>query len=246
VAFRVASYNVLADGYIRPELYPRTPPECLSPARRRAAIVARVAGLAADIVCLQEIEPEVLGAFAAVAPEYTHHYAPKAGRPDGVAILTRLPAGERATLAYQDGTGRVALLLVAEVEGRRLGIASTHLKLDGAGESFGVGQAERLVDAIAAFHPACDGWVVCGDLNATPGSAVLERMLARGLRDSHEGASGATCNFAAGPKRIDFVLCSASLTALPQALAPIGPDTPLPSFEEPSDHLPVAAILAFR
>ncbi|MGA9828697.1 MAG: hypothetical protein WBQ57_10260, partial [Rhodanobacteraceae bacterium] len=54
--FSIASYNVLADAYVRPDWFPRTSPALLEPGARTAAIAERVAGLGVDIVCLQEVE----------------------------------------------------------------------------------------------------------------------------------------------------------------------------------------------
>jgi endonuclease/exonuclease/phosphatase family metal-dependent hydrolase len=246
VSVRVVSYNVLADGYLRSEHYRRTADELLEPARRHPALVARIAALDADVVCLQEAEQAMLGAIAAALPDHEPHYAQRPGRLDGVAILTRLTALEEARVVYADTTSRVALLLALQMEGRRLGVAATHLKFDGPGEAFAVPQAEALLDAVASFRPTCDGWVLAGDFNATPESAVLDRMRARGFQDAYEGRRDPTCNFAAGPKRIDFVLLDAALDAIPLAVSVVGPETVLPSSDEPSDHVPVGADLRFR
>jgi endonuclease/exonuclease/phosphatase family metal-dependent hydrolase len=246
VSVRVVSYNVLADGYLRSEHYRRTPTELLDPARRHPALAARIAALDADVVCVQEAEPQMLLAIAAALPRYEQRYVQRPGRLDGVAILTRKPSLEEARVVYADTTSRVALLVAHQVEGRRLGVAATHLKFDAPGEAFAAPQAEALLDAVAGFRPACDAWVLAGDFNATPESAVLERMRSRGFRDVYEGRRDPTCNFAGGPKRIDFVMVDSALDASPLPVSAVDRETVLPSRDEPSDHVPVGADLRFR
>jgi endonuclease/exonuclease/phosphatase family metal-dependent hydrolase len=110
----------------------------------------------------------------------------------------------------------------------------------------GVGQAEALLDAIDRFRPACDGWVVCGDLNARPDSKLVKRILARGLRDGYAGLGEAfTCNANGEAKRIDFLFHTASLSAVPLPLRTIDDVTVLPSAEEPSDHLAIGAAVSW-
>ncbi len=243
----VASYNVLADGYLRRAYYPLTPPEVLVPERRRAAIAEHVAGLDADVICLQEVEPEALAAIAARLPDREAHQAGKRGRRDAVAIVTRRPALAEQTLVFLDGTGHVALLVAVEEEGRRLGVACTHVKWDPPGARIGVDQAEELMRAVAKAAPACDGWILAGDFNAAPDSELVSRVLAQGWRDAYAGLPAAhTCNSSQVPKRIDYLFHTASLVATPRPLPAIAPDTPLPSPQQPSDHLAIAARLEWR
>jgi len=48
VSFTIATYNVLANAYIRPAWYPRTPPGMLVAAYRGPALVRHILGLVAD------------------------------------------------------------------------------------------------------------------------------------------------------------------------------------------------------
>ncbi len=92
MSFSVASYNVLADAYINPRWYPDTPASILDPAWRELALVQRVVNLAADVICLQEVEPQ---RFAAMQDRlrqlgYEGRYAGKSGgKPDGCATFIR-------------------------------------------------------------------------------------------------------------------------------------------------------------
>src|SRR5262249_45986520 len=56
MAFRAATYNVLATAYIKPEWYAGVPPELLKPSWRVPALVRQVESLDADLLCLQEVE----------------------------------------------------------------------------------------------------------------------------------------------------------------------------------------------
>jgi mRNA deadenylase 3'-5' endonuclease subunit Ccr4 len=91
MSLSIASYNVLAGAYVRPDRYPRVVPRLLDPSRRTAAVAGRVAGLGADVLCLQEVEPPVLAALAArLEPDgYLPFFAPKGGKPDGCATFVK-------------------------------------------------------------------------------------------------------------------------------------------------------------
>ena len=47
----VATYNLLADAYIKPEHYPLVAPEDFLPQNRHPKLDARVAGLGTDVIC---------------------------------------------------------------------------------------------------------------------------------------------------------------------------------------------------
>jgi len=65
MSFRVATYNVLATAYLGKGDYSAVPAELLDPAWRVPALVRHVAGLKADVLCLQEVEAEVFEALTA-------------------------------------------------------------------------------------------------------------------------------------------------------------------------------------
>lgn len=253
--FTVASYNVLADAYIRRDRYRHVRAEDLDPARRWDRLARHITALDADIVCLQEVEAPL---FARIAKQqravgYAGEYAQKAGaRPDGCATFIRLARFARPefrTLYFDDGSpasGHVAQLTTLAWNDRPLIIANTHLRWDPPDwrgrDHIGVRQAAELADWLQAQATEA---IVCGDLNATAGSDVLREFLSRGFTDAYAGWDTAhTCNANARASRIDFLLFTHGLVAQPIALPPIDASTPLPSAHQPSDHLAIAAHFA--
>src|SRR5688572_6528119 len=90
VSFTVATYNVLATAYIKPEWYPGVSDHLLRAETRVPALVRHVEALGADVLCLQEVEPDV---FAALGDRlgplgYAGYYQQKGrNRPDGCATF---------------------------------------------------------------------------------------------------------------------------------------------------------------
>src|SRR5262245_49100581 len=138
-SFSIASYNILADSYVRPSWYPNVDPEILRWDRRKFALAERIARLDADVVCLQEVEA---GAYALLEESlatkgYRGVYAKKgADKPDGCAMFFR-QEGLRFTGAdafyYRDGrldiadSGHLALITGFELEWGFISVATTHL-----------------------------------------------------------------------------------------------------------------------
>jgi len=256
--FTVASYNILADSYMNPAWYPGTDAVLLDPAHRHPALVDRIARLAADVVCLQEVESDVFWLIdeRLTAAGYEGKYVRKSGgKPDGCATFLKVDTVALwavQTLYYADvsgtqpASGHVALIAVVEREGRQVGIANTHLKWDPPGtppaKQVGLRQISELLDGRAALAPGCSSWIICGDLNVTPDSTVVQLLQQTGFRDAYAGQPHAfTCNANRNARRIDFLFHSGDLVAEPADLPVIENDTPLPSAEQPSDHLSISA-----
>ncbi|NOK22942.1 endonuclease/exonuclease/phosphatase family protein [Corallococcus carmarthensis] len=253
---RIASYNILADAYIKPEWFPHTPADLLQPRSRHALLAWRIVGLDADIVCLQEVEPDSFAALQeALAPRgYAGVMAQKQqGRPDGCAVFHRLERSPGHRIHYfsdrlEDGrvSGHLALVVDFDVGGDRLRVACTHLRWDRpdrpVAQHQGMQQATELIDELIRRDPEAL-WIVCGDFNARPGEPLVQAFEAAGLRDAYAGRHQPTCNANGSPKAIDFLFHSSALRAQPDPLPVVEAQTPLPSEQEPSDHLPIAARL---
>ena len=95
----VASYNVLADAYVRPERYAGVPLVALDFMSREPLLLRRVAGLGADVVCLQEVEHALYPTLEDyLRPQgYVGHYARKGNnKPDGCATFVRGAVQDRS------------------------------------------------------------------------------------------------------------------------------------------------------
>ncbi|MBY0524152.1 MAG: endonuclease/exonuclease/phosphatase family protein [Gemmataceae bacterium] len=258
MTFTVASYNILADGYINAAWYPGIDPQFLDPAHRHPALLARIAQLAADVVCLQEIESDVYWLLAEhlASRGYEGKYAGKgAGKADGCATFARVAAVPFRTvriLHYADGSGtqphsgNVALVTAVEQAGRQVAIANTHLKWDPPGtppaKQLGLRQMRELLDARAGLAPGCASWIICGDLNVTAQSSVVQALQTADLADAYGGRPElASCVANGKAKRIDYLFHTADLRARPMDVPAIHDQTLLPSRKEPSDHLPITA-----
>jgi endonuclease/exonuclease/phosphatase family metal-dependent hydrolase len=244
----IVSWNVLADAYIRPDYFPHTPAALLEPAVRQPALLERLEmhAASADALCLQEVEPAFFETAARrLEAAFEGRFLQKRSRPDGCCIFVRRALGAPSfhELVFGDGTGHVALAAkLAEV-----GIATTHLRWQPADvpSETRLGRAE-LTELCDAWVVPKERWVVTGDLNAEAPSPVLDVAFARGLRDAYASTPDAyTCNSNRRKKRIDFILHSASFDATPAPLPPLTDDTPLPSSDEPSDHLAIRAALRY-
>jgi mRNA deadenylase 3'-5' endonuclease subunit Ccr4 len=260
VPFTVVTYNVLADSYVRRERYPHVSPELLDPAHRRAALLDHLAGLDADVLCLQEVEQATYSAIAARLSSlgYSGSHCQKAGRkPDGCATFQRDATFARraeARLEYDDAqagaprSGHVAHLVALDHPGGRLGIVNTHLKWDPPDTSpklqYGYRQAAQLLRERDRCLPECDGWILCGDLNATPESEVVALIEGQGPRSAYAGRDSAhTASIAGRRKIIDYVFHGSSLRAEPFTVPSLA-GLALPGPGQPSDH--VALVAGFR
>jgi mRNA deadenylase 3'-5' endonuclease subunit Ccr4 len=257
VSFSVATYNILASAYAHRGWYPRTPAIVLRPEWRIPALARHVAGLKADLLCLQEVEPDLLARLRAelAVSGYDVHYARNAGRrPDGLAMFYRKEAFitvSASRLVFTDGDGAapdsgcIALIALFRVEERLLGVINTHLLWDPPGSSLtaqrGYRQARQLLAEYRKLENSAAAWILAGDLNVTPESALVAMMRGAGLDYAHRRLSVATCNVKGEARMIDYLYHSTALCSEPDAPAPIDDRTILPSAEQPSDHVPLMA-----
>jgi endonuclease/exonuclease/phosphatase family metal-dependent hydrolase len=206
----------------------------------------------ADVVALQEVLRRQASGLARRLGWATAHWSfkhlPFPSPPEGHAVLSPHSLVDAETVTVSEGAPfwsyrrRIAQLCAFGVGGRTLHMANTHLASDDRGAR--AAQAERLLT-----HVQSDSWVV-GDLNASPGGAVLQLFRAAGLRDAwaelHPGAQrgeGATNWRRSDPddrptNRIDYVLVPAGCRVVAAAV-PSATDSDLSAYRRLSDHLPV-------
>lgn len=226
---RLASYNVLANAYVRPDFYRECPPAVLKPPARRRGLLERIAGLQADVLCLQEAEADLVKDLDRPG----RFFQKGTGKPDGSAIFTNHSEPLRWTEHhYQDGSGHGALLL--HLPG--LTVATTHIKWDppAARPGYGMSQIQELLKLLEG--PS----IVCGDFNCESSDPIVQRCLEAGLSDAFLGVAPNQTFVKQGQgRRIDFVLYSYGLDVRAFPMPALIAGQYLPNETEPSDHLPL-------
>lgn len=253
---------MLASGYVQRAWYPRTPAMILDPAWRVPALAQYIARLDADLLCLQEVEPESFVALRTYLGDrgYAGEFGRKlAGRPDGLAIFYRRGRFDwldGRVVAFADGagfahdTGYVAQLARLRCGEKILGVINTHLTWDPPNtareQRRGPRQARQCLAEYRRLAEGADGWIAAGDFNVTPDSETVALMLEAGFDFAHREHAGATCAMGGSARMIDYLFHSTALSAEPTPPRPIDDRSVLPSAEEPSDHLPLLARFDWR
>jgi endonuclease/exonuclease/phosphatase family metal-dependent hydrolase len=210
----------------------------------------------ADVVALQEVRRAQASDLARrlgwVTAHWSFKHSPLFSPPEGHAVLSphRLISAETVALSkgapFWSYRRRIAQLCALDVGGTTLPLANTHLASDDRPAR--AAQAQRLLTQVQSDS------LVVGDLNASPGGAVLELFRGAGLRDAwaelHPDAQrgeGATNWRRSDPddrptNRIDYVLVPASV-GLVSATVPSATDSDLSAYRLLSDHLPVRVVV---
>lgn len=240
---RVVSWNVLADTYVRAEWFPHTPAHLLRPGARTGAIVEVLASLDADVLALQEAEPDLVDAARTTLRDHTVLWCPKsAGRLDGclTAIHHRIELLEETRLVYNDGpipSGHVAHLVTVRYPHRTVRIANTHIRWEPdttpPGERIGVRQATELTAELAGTEIAA----IAADLNDTPGGPVRTILAQAGY--TFPQGPGPTSVLNAGELRALDVVAVRGATGTNHP-SNITATATMPDHTCPSDHIPVA------
>lgn len=256
----IATYNVLADAYVRPEFYPLVDPKLFVTEARYPRIVERVAGFGTHVICLQEVDWDLHQLLTERLEPlgYRGAWAKKdGGKPDGCSTFYRAPWKLRVLTHrfYKDGSadrkasGHVMLLTVIQNDDQRISIVNTHLKWhppDALPEDrIGLTQARELIEMHAGLP---NQRIICADFNAQPGSDILSVFHEAGYENAHPGEEPTFNSFHDGkgpgrPMKIDHILHTAGLTAEAHPVPTLTPETGLPNDAEPSDHLPLIATL---
>ena len=117
----VATYNILASAYIQRARYPRSPAMVLTPAWRIPALLQQISTLEADILCLQEVEPETLAAINSRLGSRGHAscYARKGGdSPEGCSTFYRHGCARLIEEAVQVVVGSGGVLRSKPIDAR--------------------------------------------------------------------------------------------------------------------------------
>ena len=246
--FTFVTWNVLATAYIRASYYPSTDARFLEAGWRVPALTKRARAFDADLIALQEVEPDVFEALRAALAErgYAGTYAQKREKPEGGAVFYRgaFDLVEARRIEYRDGSGHIAQLVTFDRGGSRVAVLNTHLKWDAPNTppalQFGFRQASEIIVTLQSERASHDTQIICGDLNVTPDSDVVQELRAAGFVDAHRDMKDiATCNSNGVAKLIDYVFHRGALRATPVRPPAIDDATALPSDDLPSDHAPL-------
>ena len=187
--FDVLSYNVLCDEYVELGYFPRRPLWVIDARRRRAAALAEILRLRPTVACLQEVDEwEQFWRPRMAAAGYAGRYKQRTGgKPDGCAVFVDETAGAAFDGPYEELEFRrhaveemrkehvAQLCTVRPAEGApTVTLVNTHILYNPRRGDIKVEQVRALASAVARFLPApAAPLLVCGDLNCTPGSALL-------------------------------------------------------------------------
>jgi hypothetical protein len=209
----------------------------MQPGARTRPLTALITSLNADVVGLQEIERPVVDALDATDEWQT--FWTKKGKtkaPDGCLTLVRkglvVDGGKPEIVHYSDGSGHVAQ--VVKIGG--IAIANTHIKWELANRTT---QTQELLARVAAEPHV----VLMGDFNDRPGEPARELVAEAGFRNVPEDdMPTAFIADREGPASLDLF----AVRGLQAELVPIrfGPDfdiREIPSYQCPSDHVPILA-----
>ncbi len=219
----------------------------------------------ADVICLQEVDHPHDLLQPLTEQGYQGHFEPKGSGSDGCCLFVRQDRFEVVSIrrvAYQAPSAGEAswsqIAIVADLlqkhSGRRLQVATTHLKAKVGHEAIRREQVRQLLAAVASDSPV----IIAGDFNDIPSSDACALMRAHPLADAHASLLGrdlpwTTWKYQLGEEKkrtIDYIWYTPSALRPVTCLAIPGGDEVeperLPSWQYPSDHLSLVARFAWE
>ncbi|MFD7257629.1 poly(A) polymerase [Streptomyces sp. NPDC059874] len=248
---RLLTWNTLWDRYDSPRI---------ATARRRPLLLAELAAADADVIALQEVEPELLGMLLAaewVRAEYTVDTDPR-GRDVaecGLLLLSRLPVREAGL--HMLGPHKAVSAVRVDTAGGPLVVAATHLTSDHTerGDLRRETELARLAEGLGGIDAEV---ALLGDFNDGR-SGAEGPAAALGMRDAWNDVHGAaddtpTFDPVANPlaavgsltgrsSRLDRILLGTAGARVTRAA--LRGDSPDPEGLFASDHYGVEATLEF-
>jgi len=228
---RTASFNVLADEYLKYGDYSHVDPTLLSEGARTNGIIRVIDDLKADVIGLQEADLPLLGALEATENWQTF-WKPKENKTEGLLMLIRkgLEVSNYESREYGDGSGFV-------MQAMKIGhavFANTHIQWAPAEtlQHAGVIQTTELLNYIGADDPA----VILADCNDRPNGPVKQLLERENFYNVYEDEATATVNHV--PAALD-ILAVRGLKAV--RLGARYDVATIPNAQLPSDHVPLLA-----
>jgi endonuclease/exonuclease/phosphatase family metal-dependent hydrolase len=230
---RVATLNVLAYIYLEHGTYSKEALAFLRSEERIPALVRLIRGLKADVIALQEVEPELVVALQATNlwqvlwGQKTHN------KPDGCAFLVRhgVTVLNYGREMFADSTGHIWQWIQV---GDAL-IVNTHIKWspEDAKVHDGVRQMEELLARLLDIPT-----IIMGDCNGRPGGRVRNVLEAAGFTNAWGSLPTALIikDGVTEEAPIDIIAVRRATTRLSVVLGSV---KGIPNERNPSDHIPV-------
>ena len=189
-------------------------------------IAREIAGMDADVILLQEVDrgrkrsrrqnqARILGARLGMNVAYDSNSARRSGGTIGNAVLSRFPitGARRAPLPRGGSEPRGVMRVTVSIENVQVAIYVTHL------EHTSPRARQRQMRYIAgALRREALPHLLGGDLNATPGSSVLD--IARGAMSDVWPATGTGLGRTVPRARIDYLMTSETVRPLGARVVP--------------------------
>ena len=229
---RTATFNVLADAYIKNGDYSQVNPNVLVAGARTAGVVDTIHALGADVIGLQEVERPLLGALED-ADSWQSFWTPTGNdKPDGCLLLVRngIEVSDFQSHQHSDGSGHV----MQSVRIGRAVFANTHIRWAPQNDPghAGVLQTKELLANIGPQQPA----VIFGDFNDEPGGPVRSLVSEAGFENIFDTDETALVN-----QRAVSLDVLAIRGVMGRRIETEYLPTHIPNELCPSDHIPLLA-----
>ncbi|HUW82743.1 MAG TPA: endonuclease/exonuclease/phosphatase family protein [Phycisphaerae bacterium] len=187
-------------------------------------LVKLYAGLAPDLLCLQEVPDEQVA--AELAGHLAMHFCFAPGgklKAYGAAIFSKPDTGGLRNLTEQVGPAeRTCLHAAIRGERRVLSVLAVHLPSNRYAP-FEQAERQRVAELTAALDLAGEVDVVVGDFNSEPSSAPYRFMMERGFRDAAE-MGNCTDRLTGAKHRVDYIWLGPRVATAFSGFRVLGPE----------------------
>lgn len=251
-SFRIVTYNILSDDYIRKGLYDHVDAEILEWQNRRSKIVERIKNLDPDVICLQELNATSFAFFKEALKNFEGFFAKKGSSSnDGVGTFCKKKAFKeiRHKAVLCDGTSRCgsmpiqpALFTTLLLKNDKV-ITLVNTKIKWSEDKTPCGPQWNHVQFILKSIPQT-ATIVTGDFNMELDHPFMLNFYSAGLQDRFTNAYSCYANKSF--RKIDYILSTGDLQNTPFESASLSEARPLPNENEPSDHLPLGSVITYE
>ncbi|RZC73917.1 hypothetical protein C5167_049397 [Papaver somniferum] len=249
--FRIVSYNILGQCYVKSSYFPHSPKPCLRFKARSEAVLSTLKSLESDFLCLQELDEydsfykenvESLG-YSKLVLEDTVDYNDLVESVQNKAedFGDRGDPNDPRVRLKRDCVGIMGAFKLKDLRQHLIIVANTHIYWDPEWTDVKLAQVKYLLSRLARFKEVasnkfgCTSSVVlCGDFNSTPGDKVYEYLIS-----GNSTVIPMVENTEELPISLQSVYASIGGEPLFTNCMPGFTVGGLPNHHHPSDHLPV-------